>query len=192
MVLVCAGNWFWHGPDSGGPAGVAPSGDRHREADLPAGAGPAAAVPRHAQGGELGGGRAVGPDGGDLRGGSGAAAVGVPSGEPLAAPGGGERHVLADPGREVPADGEHEGPRRPVGGGHGGRAAGGEHDRGPGHGPAGSGGHRPGGGGDGGGEYLRRRRGPHGVPDPGRRAPGLFLQGGEHHGFHAGIRGAAL
>ena len=104
----------------------------------------------------------------------------------------GPGRVLISLHAEVPADGEHEGPRRLVGGGHGGRAAGGEHDRGPGHGPAGPGGHRPGGGGDGGGEHLRRGRGPHGVSDPGRRAPGLFLQGGEHHGFHAGIRGAAL
>ena len=42
------------------------------------------------------------------------------------------------------------------------------------------------------GEHLRRRGGAAAVSGHRRRAAGLFLQGGEHHGLHAGVCGAAL
>ena len=49
-----------------------------------------------------------------------------------------------------------------------------------------------GGRGDGGGEHLRWCGGAAAVFSHRRRAAGLFLQGGEHHGLHAGVCGAAL
>ena len=116
----------------------------------------------------------------------------MPPGEPLAPPGGGKCHVLADSGNQEPPGGEHEGLHRSGDRGLAGLPVRGEHDRGPGRVPAGRGRGGPGGGGDGGGEHLRRRGGPAGVPGPGRRAAGVLLQGGKHHGLHAGLRGAAL
>ena len=181
-----------HRPSGGRPPRLSPSGSSDWKMYQCVGAGAAVHMPQNALRRAGGGRHPVGRGGHRVHRRPGGTAVAVRAGQPVAASGAGECDVLADPGRQVPAGREHEGLRRA-----GERRSGGLpprrlHDRGAGHRPAGRCRRDPRRRGDGGGEHLRRRGGAAAVSGHRRRAAGLFLQGGEHHGLHAGVCGAAL